>query len=539
MLTLSNSGIKNREDWKRAGIELPGFDIEQMACKTLENPTWVHFGAGNILKGFISVLQQTLLEQSKVDSGIIAVETYDPEIIDKIYKPCDNLSLLVLMRPDGSLEKKVVASVAESLVGDSSKEEDWAKLKDIFAKASLQIVSFTITEKGYGLKGISGEYLADVKDDIETGPEKPKHTMSKIASLVYNRYLNGGHPVALVSMDNCSHNGEKLQTAVCTIAEKWAEKGFVDKKFLEYLNDPSKVSFPWTMIDKITPRPSEKVRDTLLQTGFGSADIVCTEKKTYIAPFVNAEVPQYLVVEDKFPNGRMPLEQAGVIFTDRETVNRVEKMKVGTCLNPLHTALAIFGCLLGYTLIADEMKDEHLRALVEKIGYVEGMPVVVHPGILDPEDFIREVIEVRFPNPYIPDTPQRIVTDTSQKMPVRFGETIKSYVSDPKRDVRSLKYIPLTIAGWCRYLMAIDDKGDRMELSFDPMMDELQGYLKGVEFGNTASVKNHLVPILSNERLFGQDLYKIGLGEKIESFFKDMIAGKQAVRKVLKEALDS
>jgi fructuronate reductase len=235
----------------------------------------------------------------------------------------------------------------------------------------------------------------------------------------------------------------------------------------------------------------------------------------------------------------MPLEQAGVIFTDRETVNRVEKMKVGTCLNPLHTALAIFGCLLGYTLIADEMKDEHLRALVEKIGYVEGMPVVVHPGILDPEDFIREVIEVRFPNPYIPDTPQRIVTDTSQKMPVRFGETIKSYVSDPKRDVRSLKYIPLTIAGWCRYLMAIDDKGDRMELSFDPMMDELQGYLKGVEFGNTASVKNHLVPILSNERLFGQDLYKIGLGEKIESFFKDMIAGKQAVRKVLKEALDS
>lgn len=538
MLNLSNNGIKNREDWKKAGIELPGFNIDKVVCKTMEEPTWVHFGAGNILKGFIAVLQQTLIEQNKADSGIIAAETYDSEIIDRIYRPYDNLSLLVLMKPDGSLEKRVIASIADSLVGDSSKEEDWAKLKDIFTKSSLQIVSFTITEKGYGLKGISGEYLADVKDDIDNGPDKPKHTMSKIASLAYCRYLNGGQPIAFVSMDNCSQNGQKLQTAVFTIAEKWAEKGFVDKEFLEYLNDPSKVSFPWTMIDKITPRPSEKVRDALMQTGFGSADIVCTQKKTYIAPFVNAEVPQYLVVEDKFPNGRMPLEQAGVIFTDRETVNRVEKMKVGTCLNPLHTALAIFGCLLGYTLIADEMKDVHLRALVEKIGYVEGMPVVVHPGILDPEEFIREVIEVRFPNPYIPDTPQRIVTDTSQKMPVRFGQTIKSYVLDPKMDVRSLKYIPLTIAGWCRYLMGIDDNGDKMELSFDPMMGELQGYLKDVEFGNPSSVKDHLVPILSNERLFGQNLYEIGMGEKIEGYFKDMIAGKQAVRKVLKEALE-
>lgn len=406
MLTLSNNGIKNREDWKKAGIELPGFNIDKMVYNTMEAPTWVHFGAGNILKGFIAVLQHKLIEQNRADSGIIAAETYDSEIIDRIYKPYDNLSLLVLMRPDGSLEKRVIASIADSIDGDSSKDEDWAKLKDIFTKPSLQIVSFTITEKGYGLKGISGEYLADVKDDIDNGPDKPRHTMSKIASLAYNRYLNGGHAIAFVSMDNCSQNGEKLQTAVCTIAGKWAEKGFVDKKFLEYLNDPSKVSFPWTMIDKITPRPSEKVRDALMQAGFGSADIVCTQKKTYIAPFVNAEVPQYLVVEDKFPNGRMSLEQAGVIFTDRETVNRVEKMKVGTCLNPLHTALAIFGCILGYTLIADEMKDEHLRALVEKIGYVEGMPVVIHPGILDPEEFIREVIEVRFPNPYIPDTPR-------------------------------------------------------------------------------------------------------------------------------------
>jgi len=537
MLKLSKADIKDSGKWERAGITLPDFDMEQMIRNTAERPAWLHFGAGNILKGFISVLQQTLLEQNKADSGIVAVEAFDPEIIDRIYAPYDNLNLLVLMKPDGSLEKKVIASIAESLVGDVSRAKDWERLKDIFANPSLQMVSFTITEKGYKLKGITGEYLAEVAADIENGPARPAHIMSKIASLAHTRYLNGELPVAFVSMDNCSHNGELLQASVCEISQKWAEKGFVDHKFIEYLNNPDKVSFPWSMIDKITPRPSEKVRDALVRTGFESAEVICTNKRTYIAPFVNAEVSQYLVVEDHFPNGRMPLELAGVIFTDRETVNRVEKMKVCTCLNPLHTALAIFGCLLDYRLIADEMKDELLKKLVEKVGYEEGMPVVVHPGIIDPEDFIREVIEVRFPNPYIPDTPQRIATDTSQKMQVRFGETIKSYAADPQKDVTKLKYIPLVIAGWCRYLMGIDDNGDVMELSADPMMDELKGYLEGVKFGDPASAAGRLVPILSNERLFGVNLYEIGLGQKTEQYFAAMIAGKKAVRKVLKEAL--
>ena len=167
-----------------------------------------------------------------------------------------------------------------------------------------------------------------------------------------------------------------------------------------------------------------------------------TGKNTFIAPFVNAEKPQYLVIEDKFPNRRMPLEQAGVIFTDRQTVDRVEKMKVCTCLNPLHTALAVFGCLLGYTLIADEMRDPALKSLVEKIGYEEGMPVVVNPQIIDPEAFIKEVIEVRLPNPYIPDTPQRIVTDTSQKVGIRFGETIKAYCLRPDLEVKNSSISP-------------------------------------------------------------------------------------------------
>jgi fructuronate reductase len=101
------------------------------------------------------------------------------------------------------------------------------------------------------------------------------------------------------------------------------------------------------MIDKITPSPDNSVRDMLASCGLEDMQGTVTEKKTYIAPFVNAEETQYLIIEDSFPNGRPALEKAGVLFTDRETVDRVEKMKVCTCLNPLHTSLAIFGFLLG------------------------------------------------------------------------------------------------------------------------------------------------------------------------------------------------
>ena len=535
MLNLSINDIKNRKIWEDAGIKLPTFDYDKVAAATAENPEWVHFGAGNIFRGFIAVLQQKLLNEGKANSAIVAVETFDEEIIDRIYAPYDNLGLLVIMKSDGTLEKEVVASITEGLVGDPSRERDWQRLQEIFANPSLRLASFTITEKGYSLKDLQGEYFDFVLEDMKNGPEKPVHAMSKVAALMYTRFRNGKLPIALVSMDNCSHNGEVLHASIRTIVEKWVENGLVEKGFLDYINNEEKVSFPWTMIDKITPRPSEKVRDALAEIGFKNTEIVQTAKNTYIAPFINAEAAEYLVVEDKFPNGRMPLEEAGVIFTDRETVNKVEKMKVGTCLNPLHTALAIFGCLLGYELIADEMKDEDLRRLIERIGYEEGLPVVVDPGVLNPRDFIDEVIGERLPNPYIPDSPQRIATDTSQKVGIRFGETIKAYTGREDLDPVDLTCIPLAIAGWLRYLLGLDDNGQEMSLSPDPMLEELRSYLKGVELGQPESVGDSLQPILSNEKLFGSSLYDVGLGEKIEGYFKEMLAGKGAVRETLRK----
>ena len=537
-LKLSIESLKEREPWTKAEIELPKFDYEKMVVETMENPKWVHFGAGNIFRGFIAMLQQKVLNMGMDNTGIIAVEAYDYEIIDKIYKPHDNLGLLVIMNGNGILEKTVVGSIADTLAADVNRKSDWPKLKEIFKKPSLQVVSLTITEKGYSLKDASDEFFEDVQRDIVNGPENPTHIMSKIVSLAYIRYKNGELPIAFVSMDNCSHNGDILHKSLKTIADEWVKNGLIERGFLAYIDDPSKVAFPWSMIDKITPRPSESVKAYLDSIGFTDTEIVCTDKNTFIAPFVNAEGPEYLVIEDNFPNGRMPLELVGVFFTDRETVDKVEKMKVCTCLNPLHTALAVFGCLLGYKLIADEMKDSCLKRLVEGVGYDEGLPVVIDPGIFSPREFIKEVIEERFPNPYIPDTPQRIITDTSQKMAIRFGETIKAYRDRDDLEPAELKYIPLVIAGWCRYLLGLDDEGKEMELSPDPMAEELRADIAEIKLGHVETVGEKLRPVLSNEALFGLNLYEVGLGEKIEEYFKEMIAGKNSVRETLQKHLD-
>ena len=535
-MILSYNGIQDRKAWESAGVVLPKHDWKAMVAETEKNPVWVHFGAGNIFRIFIAGLQQRLLDAGEAKAGIIAVETFDNEVIEKIYRPHDAMTLAVSLLSDGGIEKSVVASIAKGVVvGDA---DGWNELKEIFKNPSLQMLSFTITEKGYALRDMKGELTPVAKADIETGPFHPRHAMGVVAALLLERYNHGRTPIAVVSMDNCSHNGEKLRAGVTEIAREWQKQGFVPAGFVAWLEDESQVSFPWSMIDKITPRPAESVEKQLTALGIEDMAPVVTAKHTYIAPFVNAEAPQYLVIEDRFPNGRPALEKAGVYMTDRDTVNMTERMKVTTCLNPLHTALAVYGCLLGYEKICDEMKDQDLVRLVNRIGYVEGLPVVTDPGILSPKAFIDEVVGKRLPNPYMPDTPQRIATDTSQKIPIRFGETIKSYMADPGRDAASLTAIPLAIAGWLRYLLGVDDALNAMPVSPDPMLATLQADLEGIALGDPDSVGDKLAPILSNPNLFGVDLKDAGLDGKVIGMFKELIAGKGAVRATLVKYLN-
>jgi fructuronate reductase len=137
----------------------------------------------------------------------------------------------------------------------------------------------------------------------------------------------------------------------------------------------------------------------------------------------------------------------------------------------------------------------------------------------------------------MPDTPQRIACDTSQKIPIRYGETIKAYLASPKLTVQNLRCIPLVLAGWCRYLTGIDDSGVTFEPSPDPRLAELRSRFSSIALGTAGPFHELLQPVLSDASIFAVDLYQAGIGTLIEQYFAEMISAPGAVRKTLETYL--
>ena len=237
------SGNFNAAEWEAKGYELPKFDIKSIREKTAKEPTWVHFGGGNIFRAFPAAILNDALNTGKYDRGVIVAETFDFEVIDKAYAPYNNLSLCVNLCSDGSIEKKVIASVTEALKADPQ-FPDWQRLVEIFKNPSLQMISFTITEKGYTYN----------EADLARGL-KPLFAMGKVCALLLERYNAGKLPLTVQSMDNCSHNGDKVKAGVFAYAERWVADGLVPAAFLDYLKDETKITFPWS------PSPRESQGD--------------------------------------------------------------------------------------------------------------------------------------------------------------------------------------------------------------------------------------------------------------------------------------
>jgi fructuronate reductase len=537
MVKLQDNYLQDAQKFTEAGIRLPEYNQEQTMTAAKESPIWVHFGGGNLFRCFHAVIAQDLLNQGEMKSAVIVAETFDDEVIRKIYQKNNNRFLAVTMKSDGTFDKELVASVAESVYFNAVNQAGWERMTEIFCKPSLQFATFSITEKGYSLRDSQGNLTEQAQADL-TDTEFPKTNMAAVTYLLLARYQAGRYPIAMVSTDNFSENGQKLEDAILTVANGWFANGKVESGFIDYLTNTNEVTFPWSMIDRITPNPSEAVGKRLAEAGFEDTEILYTAKHTNIAPFGNTEEVHYLVIEDAFPNGRPALDKAGVILTNRETVNDVDQMKVTACLNPLHTALAIFGSLLDYHSIAEEVANPDLLALIKNLGYGEALPVVKDPRIINPKEFIHQLLTKRLPNKNIPDTPQRIAADTSQKIPVRYGVTLCHYFDNPTLSVSSLEFIPLVLAAWCRYLTGKNDSLEDFTPSPDSMLEELQLYVSNVKFdGSKQNVHEILRPILSNRLIFPLDMYTTGLAVKVEDYFEEMLGSEGAVLATLKKAL--
>ena len=543
MLHLSDDIHNESAAWQKAGVTLPTYDIEAMRQTTKRSPTWVHFGAGNLFRAVHAPIAQKLLDSGATDRGILVAESFDPAIVDQAYTPFDDRYLQVILKADGSMKTSLVASVA----GAYPLGEDPKPLRDlrlVFRNPSLQMVTTTITEKGYALVDSQGRPLTWIAPEFEGGPDKAKSAIAVITALLLERYQAGALPLALVSTDNFSRNGERFGQAVRQMADEWIGRGLAEKGFGDYLRDKNKITFPLTMIDRITPNPDKEVGRRLKALGIADAEPFRTRGGTAMAPYTNTEETWYWVVEDDFPAGRPPLEKAGVYMADKDTVNAADQMKVTTCLNPLHTALAVFGMLLGYPTMSKTIADPDLKALVTRLGYVEGLPVVEDPGIFSPKEFLRQVIEIRVPNPGLPDTPARICADTSQKIPVRYGITISKYIQAKDLDTADLEAIPLIIAAWLRLLIGsdgngTDDAGRPVKLSPDPRLEELQRILVDIPLNGSAkkeTLTTTIKSILADTSIFGTDLNATPLADKIETFLTAMCQGNGAVASTLHKA---
>ena len=143
------AGIKDTAAFAQAGITLPKYDVAKVQEESRKNPVWLHFGAGNIFRGFVASLQQTLLDEGLQTSGIQTLSAYDGAIIDEVFTPHDKLTLEVTLLPDTNVELKVIGSVVHGYKLNGSAPADETEVKELISKPSVQLVSYTITEKGY------------------------------------------------------------------------------------------------------------------------------------------------------------------------------------------------------------------------------------------------------------------------------------------------------------------------------------------------------------------------------------------------------
>ncbi|MDO5721724.1 MAG: mannitol dehydrogenase family protein [Actinomycetaceae bacterium] len=526
-MKLSISDLKNPSDV--GAVEFPCFDVAAMQKAGRERPRWLHIGPGNLFRVFPARVAHDIVSAGE-HWPVTAVVPLNPAEADIQLTAHDLMTLSVTLNTDGTRDQRVIAGISEVLA--TARAEDFQRFIEVGKQASVTMLSMTITEKGYAIHTSGGELSEAVKEAIASNPRAHQgHTMALVATMLLHRFEAGGAPITLLSFDNFSHNGDKLRDSVLTIAKGWKAAGSVGADFVTWLSDDTCVAFPVSVIDKITPRPNACIAADLAAAGWEDMQID-TSLRTPLAGFVNTEAPEYLLIEDRFAAERAPLEDHGVAIVPRQVCDDFERMKVTTCLNPLHTALAVSGCLLRKPTIDACMADDSLRKMVQRLGWDEAMPVVVNPGVVDPKDFLREVLEKRFPNRYLPDDPARIAMDTSQKIPIRFGETIKSYL-DQGRDLNDLQVIALIFALWARYLKGTADDGEPLELSPDPLAEELAAHLQADD------PHEALRPLLSNPAIFGVNLYETPLAARVEELYARMLQGPGAVRATIDEEMNN
>ncbi len=421
-------------------LALPAYD------RNLVTPGVVHFGVGGFHRSHQAMYHDRLMnEGTALDWGICGVGVMAADqLMKEVLDAQDGLYTLVIKHSDGTYEPRVIGSIVETLFAPADPEAVIEKM----AAESTRIVSLTITEGGYNISDVTGEFDAtnpDVIHDLEPDAV-PRTTFGLITEALRRRRKRGLAPFTVMSCDNLQGNGyltKRVFTAFARLRDPelgdWVER---------------EVCFPSSMVDRITPVTTDADRAEVRER-FGIEDrwpVVCEPYTQW-------------VLEDAFKAGRPPYEQVGVQVVDQVEPYELMKLRL---LNGSHQAMCYFAYLCGYRLVHQAAQDPLFQAFL--LGYMndEATPTLGPVPGVDLDEYKHTLIE-RFSNPQVRDTIARLCAESSDRIPKWLLPVVRQQLATGGEIRRSAA----VVASWARYAEGVDEQGQPIEV-VDRLRDSLQ-----------------------------------------------------------------
>ena len=423
----------------RGRVPVPDYD------RDLVTPGVVHFGVGGFHRAHQAMYHDRLMNQgTALDWGICGVGVMpEDQRMKEVLDAQDGLYTLVIKHSDGTYEPRVIGSIVAYLFAPDDPE---AVIEQMAAPAT-RIVSLTVTEGGYNINDITGEFditNADVRHDLEPGAA-PRTTFGLITEALRRRREQGIAPFTVMSCDNLQGNGQLARRVFATFARlrspelgDWVER---------------EVRFPNSMVDRITPVTTDADRAEVRER-FGIEDrwpVVCE-------PFTQ------WVLEDAFTDGRPSYDEVGVQLVDNVEPYELMKLRL---LNASHQAMCYFGYLAGYRLVHEAAQDPLFQAFL--LGYMdcEATPTLPPVPGVDLDGYKHTLIE-RFSNPEVRDTIARLCAQSSDRIPKWLLPVVREQLAAGGEIRRSAA----VVASWARYAEGTDEQGEPIEI-VDRLRDTL------------------------------------------------------------------
>ena len=414
-------------------------DYDRSALK----PGILHIGVGNFHRAHQAVYLDALFGRGLGrDFAVVGagIRSGDARMRDAL-APQDWLSTVVELDPEGERAGVTGAMVDFLRVGDGR------AIAERLARPDIRIAALTVTEGGYCVHPATGAFDPDhpeIRRDA-ANPEAPQGVFGALLLGLRLRREAGLPPFAILSCDNLPGNGHVAEDAVAGLA------ALIDPALADWVR--AETAFPNSMVDRITPATTDAMRERLARD-FGVRDAW----PVFCEPF------RQWVLEDRFPQGRPPLEEAGATFTDRVELFELMKLRM---LNGGHAAIAYPSALLGLAWVHEAMEHPLIRPFFDKLQREEIAPTVTPPPGVELADYAALIAD-RFANPAVGDTIARLAQDGSNRQPKFIVPTLR----DRLEAGAPAPGLALELALWCRHAAEIGEDGREYALD-DPNADRI------------------------------------------------------------------